>query len=71
MEQGRKDLAEDSDVPESTVSMPKNKEAGIVADKDGNSTASEAPEANKPETETGGQSESGGNSEDNSETLGN
>lgn len=69
MEQGRKDLAEDSEVPESTVSMPKNKEAGIVADKEGNSTESSAPEANKPETETGGQSESGGGSSDESETA--
>lgn len=60
VENGRKDLAEDPDVPESKVSMPKNKDAGIVADKNGESTEDSRPAANKPESETGGKDDGGG-----------
>ena len=58
VEGGRKELSEDNDVPESKMSMPKNKDVGIVADKNGEASESKSTEANQPEEKTGGKSES-------------
>lgn len=76
VESGRKELAEDTDVPESKMSMPKNKDVGIVADKNGEATESKSAEANQPEEKTGGKSESdgggsggGGSTDDGTETA--
>jgi hypothetical protein len=62
----KKDLAENEDVPKSTVSMPKNKDAGIVTDKSGDAQEDEKEtRAARKESETGGSDseEAGGEDE--------
>lgn len=54
--EGKKELAESEDVPKARASMPKNKDAGVMVDKDGE--AQEDPKETKrgrAESETGGE----------------
>lgn len=53
VEKGRKDLSEDDDVPKTKASMPKNKDVGIVADKNGQSSE-DTSQKEQPESKTGG-----------------
>lgn len=52
--EGKKDLANDSDVPKSDVSMPQNKEVGIIADKNGDNSEDKRVPDNQPESKSGG-----------------
>ncbi len=72
VEEGKKTLADDDDVPKAKTSMPRNKDVGIVADKNGDSVEDPKTDAGQPESKSGGSdSESGGGSakDDDTETA--
>lgn len=60
VEKGRADLNNDPDTEKSNVSMPKNKEVGIVTDKDGNAQeSSKIPDDKKMDIRSGGSGDDG------------
>lgn len=70
VEQGKKDLADNEDVPKDKVSMPKNKDAGIVVDKSGEATEDEREnKKNRSEKETGGTESDDGDGGDEKKKL--
>jgi hypothetical protein len=58
VETGKKELAQNSNVKKSSASMPKNKDAGVIVDKDGEAQEDEEEtKKGRAESETGGNDE--------------
>lgn len=65
VENGKKDLAEDDSVPKGKLSMPKNKDAGLVVDKNGEAQEDEkTTKENQPESKSGGSDSDEGSNDD-------